>query len=231
MSKSETGEARLENHRQGDAPLNNDPLNNAAGIILCGGKSSRMGSPKEWLEFGNERMLQRMSRILGELLDPVIVVAAADQEIPTLDSTIQVVTDEFDSLGPLSGIYSGLKQIHRRGIGRAFVTACDCPFIQADFIRFLFQQIEADTQIVLTTDGQHHHVLSAVYDSSVYQSAEQLIEEQKLRPIRLTDLHPTKWIHLDAVRAVDPELLSLENMNSPAHYQAALERFSRLETR
>ena len=46
------------------------------GVILCGGRSSRMGRPKALLPFGEETLLTRMVRILSGVVDPIVVVAA-----------------------------------------------------------------------------------------------------------------------------------------------------------
>ena len=56
----------------------------AGGIVLCGGKSSRMGTSKALLPFGPETMLQRVIRLLGELVSPIVAVAAAGQALPEL---------------------------------------------------------------------------------------------------------------------------------------------------
>ena len=61
------------------------------GIVLCGGHSKRMGQSKAWLPFGKERMLQRVVRILGAVVQPVIVVAAPNQDLPGLSTTVSVV--------------------------------------------------------------------------------------------------------------------------------------------
>ena len=55
-------------------------------IILCGGKSSRMGRDKATLPFGPELMLQRVVRLIGEVvsLENVVVVAAPNQLLPEL---------------------------------------------------------------------------------------------------------------------------------------------------
>jgi molybdopterin-guanine dinucleotide biosynthesis protein A len=47
----------------------------AAGIVLCGGRSTRMGSAKALLPFGAETMLQRVVRLLGTVVSPVVVVS------------------------------------------------------------------------------------------------------------------------------------------------------------
>ena len=68
---------------------------NAAGIVLCGGSSRRMGRPKETLPFGPELMLQRVVRLLGQAARPVLVVAAADQSLPELPEAVDIVRDRL----------------------------------------------------------------------------------------------------------------------------------------
>jgi molybdopterin-guanine dinucleotide biosynthesis protein A len=66
----------------------------AGGIVLCGGKSTRMGVPKATLPFGPETMLQRVVRLLGTVVSPVVVVAAQGQPLPKLPDEITVTHDE-----------------------------------------------------------------------------------------------------------------------------------------
>src|SRR5258708_11619485 len=79
-----------------------------AGIVLCGGQSKRMGRPKAWLPFGPEVMLQRVVRMLSEVVAPIIVVAAPDQDVPALPAGVVVVRDEERGRGPLQGLAAGL---------------------------------------------------------------------------------------------------------------------------
>ena len=67
---------------------------NTGGIILCGGKSTRMGSPKAWLPFGPETMLQRVVRLLGTVVSPIVAVAAPEQSLPELPAEVIVTRDE-----------------------------------------------------------------------------------------------------------------------------------------
>lgn len=64
------------------------------GIILCGGQSSRMGQPKAWLPIGGEVFLQRVVRVLSEVVSPIVVVAAAGQDLPELPAEIVIARDE-----------------------------------------------------------------------------------------------------------------------------------------
>ena len=100
------------------------------GIVLCGGKSSRMGRPKLSLPFGSELMLPRVVRILSEVVSPIVVVAATDQVLPDLPSNILIVRDEHEYLGPLAGIELGLRALRESGIEAAYVSSCDVPLLR-----------------------------------------------------------------------------------------------------
>jgi len=65
----------------------------AGGIVLCGGKSTRMGAPKATLPFGPETMLQRVVRLLGTVVSPIVAVAAREQVLPSLPDHVIVTRD------------------------------------------------------------------------------------------------------------------------------------------
>ena len=70
------------------------PPTNLSAIVLCGGRSSRMGRSKALLPFGPETMLQRTVRIVrAAVAGPIVVVAAADQSLPPLPADVAVVVD------------------------------------------------------------------------------------------------------------------------------------------
>ena len=59
---------------------------------------------KAWLPFGAEIMLPRVVRLLGEAVDPVVVVAAPEQEVPPVPANVAIVRDEEKGRGPLQGL-------------------------------------------------------------------------------------------------------------------------------
>src|SRR5215472_10050859 len=87
------------------------PMPRTAGIVLCGGQSSRMGRPKAWLPFDGEPMLVRVVRRLGEAVGPLVVVAAPGQDVPPLPADVEVVRDEVAGRGPLQGLQAGLEAL------------------------------------------------------------------------------------------------------------------------
>src|SRR5882672_4754025 len=97
---------------------------NTGGIILAGGKSTRMGSPKALLPFGAETMLQRVVRLLATVVSPIVVVAAPEQSLPDLPADVIVTHDEHEGRGPLEGLRAGLKALPPSS-EIAYVTSCD----------------------------------------------------------------------------------------------------------
>ena len=82
-----------------------------AAIILCGGKSSRMGRDKATLPFGPELMLQRVVRLIGQAVDLErrVIVAAPNQSLPALPTGATVAHDAAEYRGPLQGLATGLR--------------------------------------------------------------------------------------------------------------------------
>ena len=91
------------------------------------------GMPKAMLPFGPENLLQRVVRLLSEVTDPVVVVAAPDQTLPSLPRGVLIAHDRLAHGGPLEGINEGLKRIAPLA-GAAYVSACDVPFLRASFV-------------------------------------------------------------------------------------------------
>lgn len=190
------------------------------GVILCGGHSKRMGQPKLSLPFGPELMLQRVCRILAEVVGPIVVVAARDQEMPTLSADVRVVADEYESLGPLAGIATGLGSL-RGEVESAFITSCDVPLLRPEFVREMISRL-GDHDVVVPHDGQYDHVLSAVYRTSLEGQARQLLASDRRRPIFLLDESRSVRVPIEELRNADPQLDSLRNTNTPEDYAAAL---------
>src|SRR5882672_6567118 len=105
----------------------------AAGIVLCGGKSTRMGFPKALLAFGTETMLQRVVRLLETTVSPIIVVAAPGQSLPELPASVTVTRDQREDRGPLEGLRAGLKALPGQ-VDVAYLTSCDVPLLVPGFV-------------------------------------------------------------------------------------------------
>ena len=190
------------------------------GMVLCGGRSVRMGHDKATLRFGSELMLQRVVRLLGEVVQPVVVVAAAAQRLPSLPSDVLVTRDARAERGPLQGLLAGLTKIASRA-DAVFLTSCDAPLLQPAFVSRMFELLEDYEIAVAKTDGQFHP-LAAVYQVSVMDRVTELLRSEQLRIGLLCEQARTRIVNVEELRAVDPDLRSLRNLNHRADYLAAL---------
>ena len=205
-------------------------------MILCGGRSSRMRLDKATLPFGPEQMLQRVVRLVAPLVESITVVAAVDQVLPDLPDSVTIARDRRPGLGPLEGLAAGLSSIKDRigedseadRIEAVYATSCDVPLLVPAFVSRMFDLLgDPDIDrydIVVPRDGKFHHPLAAVYRTSVLPQVEQLLAEERMRPVFLFDAVKTRKVPVDELRDVDPDLLTLENLNQPEDYLAALRR-------
>ena len=190
------------------------------GIVLCGGKSTRMGSPKALLAFGAETMLQRVVRLLATVVSPIVVVAAPHQTLPGLPADVTLTRDEQEGRGPLEGLRAGLKALPRT-VETAYITSCDVPLLVPGFVRQMIDLLGDHDIAVMEIDG-FPHPLSAVYRRDTLPHVEALLAHDRLRPVFLFDAVRTRRVQPAEMAAVDPELLTLRNLNTREDYLDAL---------
>jgi molybdopterin-guanine dinucleotide biosynthesis protein A len=190
------------------------------GIVLCGGRSTRMGVPKATLPFGAETMLQRVVRLLGTVVSPIVVVAARDQALPPLPAEVLVARDEREAKGPLEGIRAGLSALPP-SVDAAYITSCDVPLLVPAFVERLIELMGDGDVAVMEIDG-FTHPLSAIYRRTTLPHVEVLLAADRLRPLFLFERVRTRRVTPEAMKGVDPELTTLRNLNTPEDYRAAL---------
>ena len=201
------------------------------GIVLCGGRSSRMGRPKAWLPFGDELMLQRVVRVLREVVDPVVVVAAPGQDVPPLPPDVEIVRDEVEGKGPLGGLAAGLAALEGKA-DAAYLSSCDVPFLKPEFVRRvdlrLLRQPAYPVLPVPRGGG-----ISATRSRPSYRSTVLFRTSANCSPptacgrCSSSTRVPTRVIEPHELADVDPEFASLRNLNTPDEYEAALRELAR----
>ena len=200
-------------------------MSNPTAIVLAGGRSSRMGTPKALLLFDGEPLIVHVVATLRPLFDEVVIVAAPGQDLPSMPVTL--VRDDVAYQGPVGGIYYGL----RAGGGDvSFVTACDSAFLSPRLVSHLVSQISQHDVVVPHWQGRFQS-LHAVYRRSVLPLLERQLARGELRPVYLFEKVRTRRIEEDEIRRFDPEGWSFFNMNTPEDYAEALKRWSEVHGR
>jgi molybdenum cofactor cytidylyltransferase len=133
-----------------------------AGIILAGGASRRMGTPKALLRFQGETFLDRLIRLFSTVASPVIVVVGHHAE--TIRSGIQRSSEAVFALNPdpergmLSSLQCGLEAVPSDSQAVLF-TPVDHPHLESSTLEILTADFLARQAPVTvpTHDGKHGH--------------------------------------------------------------------------
>ena len=202
----------------------------AAGIVLAGGRSTRMGTPKAALEWHGSTLLRRVGGVLRRVVDgPVVIVRAPGQALPPLPTGVEVAEDAHEGRGPLQGLAAGLAAVADRAEA-AYVSSTDVPLLHPAFVRRVLDELDEDTDVVLPHAGGFPHPLSPAYRTSLLTLVERLIAEDRMRPAFLFEQCRVRRLDERALRAdrrlatLDPALDSVLNLNEPADYEAARRR-------
>ena len=195
-----------------------------SGIILAGGSSSRMGKNKALLPLpGNQAItfVEYLVSLLEEFCSETLIVArdqgnARDYVFPG----VRVTIDETPGIGPLMGLYSGLRAIQST---RALIVAVDLPFVQRDLLSFLLSQpLPADTLLVPVVHNIPQ-VLLALYPRSILPFVKEQLLQGRHDLRCLLKVAPVQFVEEAQLIQIDPQLRSFMNINTPEELRHVLQ--------
>lgn len=184
-----------------------------SGIILAGGKSTRLGRDKAWEPLLGVPLLQRTADRLRPLVAELVLVRRRGQSLPSLqaDCPVLEVEDIYPDTGPLGGIFTGVTAAREDA---AFVVACDMPLLQQPLLRFLTEQCAGHDGAVPVNAERFPEPMCAVYRKSCLPAMERRLKEGLYKITAFFGLVDIKLIPFEAWRAYDPQALSLVNANT-----------------
>jgi molybdopterin-guanine dinucleotide biosynthesis protein A len=206
-------------------------IDTAAGVVLVGGRSSRMGTAKAALEWHGSTLLYRTSSLLRRTVGgPVVVVASPSQQLPALPSGVEVVEDPIEGLGPMQGIAVGLAAVADRSSG-AFISSTDVPFLHPAFVRRVLHELDTSgADVALPFARGFRQPLAAGYRTGLAELIAKLVAEGRLRPGMLFEdcevacINEAQLLEDADLKRLDPDLDSVVNVNEPDDYTAARAR-------
>jgi molybdopterin-guanine dinucleotide biosynthesis protein A len=172
-----------------------------------------MGRDKATLRVpgGSTTMVEHVAGIIAQRCEPVFVMAAVGQPLPTLQA--RIMRDESRSEGPLPATGRGLRAAAEAGARLAFVCAVDMPLVTPDLIDELVRlAVETDAEVVSPWDGRSHF-LAAVYRTDLADRVERLVAAGERRMSALIDASDAQQIVLSDSRP-------LTNVNTAADLKA-----------
>jgi molybdopterin-guanine dinucleotide biosynthesis protein A len=183
------------------------------------------GARKAFLRLGDETFIERILRLLRPLFDAVSIVTNEPDLYARFDAS--VVPDEKSGIGPLMGLYSGLKA---SGSEMSFVTAVDTPLLAEALVRLLIDGGDECDARVPRWKGEVEP-LCAAYSRRCLPAIESVMEKVAEntatasvavagRIVAFFPLIRACFVEESAVKTIDPQGLSFFNVNTHADYDA-----------
>jgi len=189
----------------------------ATGVILAGGKSTRMGRDKAFLDIGREKMIRRVAGELGKVFKEILICGGTEEISAQLG--FKVVADMIKGGGPLSGIHAAL---HHMSYQRCLVAACDMPFINAAMAQYLVRQAEG-YDVAVPRHGVHLQPLFAVYNRDCLPAVERSLTALKYKITDFYALVRVNYVHEEKLRALADVDFTFFNVNTLVDLEKARE--------
>jgi len=185
-------------------------------IILAGGRSVRMGGRhKALLPWAGGTLLGHIVTQGRAAAREVLVVGGDGLEVPAPALSI---SDIFPGKGPLGGLHAGLSAA---SFERCVAVGCDMPFVSARILRALLD-LGAGYGAAVPQAADGLHPLLAAYSRRCLPAIEERLRSDDRRLVSFLDQVRVRWVAEDELRAFDPELQCLVNINTWADYRRAL---------
>jgi len=184
-------------------------------VILAGGLSRRMGRDKAALPAGEGTLIEHLARRLAPVVDETIIAGgSAGQNLPGVTG----VDDRYPGFGPLAGIHAGLLAAR---CPLVWVVGCDLPDVDPALAALLCG-LAGDVDAVVPRIDSEPQGVCAVYVRSLAPRIDRLLAAGERRVKMLLAASKVRYVTPEELRAVDPELGSFRNINTPADYEAWL---------
>jgi FdhD protein len=181
--------------------------------VLAGGRSMRMGVDKTLLPVDGETLLARVVEVVEAVCDHTVVVTNRPEQIAEagLPADTAVLIDEVPNQGPLGGLVTALREAPDEWV---LAVAADIPYLEPAVIRALWDARDSARVVVTVTESGVEPLL-ALYHRDCLPVARRVLASGRRRLVAIFPEVPVVELSLEALRAADPSLRSLVNVNTP----------------
>ncbi len=184
------------------------------GIILAGGKSTRMGYNKAFLDLGGLFLVERVAKTLSSVCQEIIIVGNSKDELADLG--YPVITDTYPGCGPLAGIHAGLKAAKNY---YSFISACDTPFIDEKIILKMVEESDGYDAVIMK-HREYYEPLFSLYSKAFIPFAEKALKNGNYKVTAA--ISAAKWkpvvFNPEDIPLFDKKIF---NINTPGDFQKA----------
>ena len=187
------------------------------GIILAGGKNSRMGDNKAFLKIDGIRLIDNILSVYQRIFSEIFI-ATNDPLLYIQFPKINIVTDIYKGKGSLGGIYTGLFYAK---YDYSFIAACDMPYLNADFILFMIDQIDRH-DIIVPELPEGFQSLHAIYSRHCLPAINKMILEDRLKISGLYKEMRLLKITEDKIKPFNIDRRLFFNINTPEDFNSSI---------
>ena len=162
------------------------------GIILAGGKSSRMGEDKGFLKLNGKTFMSSIIAALNPIVGEIIIVSN-NSEYDVFN--LKRVADSMEDSGPLAGLYSGL--LHSETENN-IVLSCDVPLISTSVLKKLLEGAPSEAEVIQFESEGKTMPLVAMYKKECRHHFLKLLQTNERRLRFAIDQLDVKTITLDS---------------------------------
>jgi molybdenum cofactor guanylyltransferase len=182
-------------------------------FVLAGGRSSRMGTDKALLHFGDKSLLQRALQTAAAVAGNVYIVGARERYA----TFGEVIEDIHPGCGPLGGIHAALTAT---GTDLNLILSVDMPLMSAEFLTWLIQQAEEIPELIAVPNAAGGlQPLCATYRQAVANIAEKALQERDYKVGHLFARAPTHILAEQEIVAAGFSAEIFQNINTPEEYE------------
>jgi|TARA_B100001964_G_scaffold193205_1_gene216314 molybdopterin-guanine dinucleotide biosynthesis protein A len=182
-------------------------------VILVGGKSSRMGTNKAFLELKGKTFIELQIELLREMFDEIFISANTSSEYEYLN--LPIFKDVYPGKGPLGGIYTSL--INSSSL-HTFMLACDMPFVEPELIKHL-KDLTKEYDVVIPKSEKGLEPLHAFYSKKCIDPIKKSLDENNLRIISFFPHVNVKVVELGSLASSARFKDSIKNLNTMDDYK------------
>jgi molybdopterin-guanine dinucleotide biosynthesis protein A len=190
-------------------------MEDITGIILAGGKNSRMGVNKAFLPIDGIRLIEKTLNIYRQIFNEIIIVT--NDPLAYIEfADAAIVTDIYKDKGPAGAIYTGLFYAKN---SYAFVSACDMPYLNKDFILYMIDH-RGRYDIIVPELPEGFQPLHALYSRNCLFAMKRMIDSDELKITGLYKEGRILRITEEKIKPFEKDGRLFLNLNTPEDLKA-----------
>lgn len=184
-------------------------IEDVTGVILAGGKSSRYGRNKAFVEIDGTPLIELVTQVMQSVFRHLLLVTNTPHEYSHLGFPMQ--TDLIKGLGPIGGILTALTHLSNHW---GFFVACDMPFLNQKLIRHIVA-VRDDFDAVVPLIAGKMEMLHTLFHRRCLFAVRETIDAGQYQAIRFLPKVAVQYVREPELRFFDSDLSSFQNVNHP----------------